>query len=522
MADNLSQQVLDFIRRHDFIQPGQHILVAVSGGADSVALLYVLRELKSQFHLRLTVAHLNHKIRGRAAEEDARFVKQLAHRLRLDFVLGSADVPRLAARQGISLEMAGRKARYDFFEKTARARDCGLVATAHTADDNAETVLLMLMRGCGLQGLAGIAPRSQIGKITVIRPLLGTERRTIERCLRARKIAWREDASNADPGFLRNRVRHELLPLLGKKYNRRIKETLNRMSAVLREENDFIESIAEKAYTDAASDPLRDNAVAGVGDPGPASAKPAAACPPVPERPWPTRAVGSGRRPGSSARVAQPSGPNLNWKNLAKYHIAVRRRVLRHWLLANNVKSATVDFQLINRVDNLIMWPGQSGVISLAGGLMVKKSCLCLIIECQLKKIIGNYRIKINIPGRTILPGAGIKVAADIGPGIWREMIKPGQFPARASLSLKAWRRRSIWARTWRSGDRMRPYRLDGSKKVQDIFSDAKFPAAMRRRWPIFECGREIVWIPGYRIAEGWQVSDSADNVLHLTVERIK
>lgn len=195
---SLSQQVRNYIQSHHLIQFGQHVLVAVSGGADSIALLYVLRELKRRFRLRLTVAHLNHKIRGKDAEEDARFVKQLARRLHLDFALGTAAVPRLAGRARISLEMAGRRCRYSFLEKTALARGCHLVATAHTADDNAETVLLMLARGCGLPGLAGIPPGGRTGRITVVRPLLGTDRRVIEKYLRALKISWREDASNAD------------------------------------------------------------------------------------------------------------------------------------------------------------------------------------------------------------------------------------------------------------------------------------------------------------------------------------
>ena len=254
MAIALPKQVLNFIRRHNLIRPGQHVLVAVSGGADSVALLNILRELARPLRLRLTVAHLNHKIRGRAADEDAAFVGKLASRMRLPFAGASVNIPSLARRLKISLEMAGRKARYEFFEKTALARGCNAVATAHTADDNAETILLMLIRGCGLQGLTGIAPSMQVGKTNVIRPLLTVQRRAIENYLRERGIAWREDASNADPAFLRNRVRHELLPMLEAKYNKNIRETLIRMSGVLRAENDFMESFVEKAHSETRAD----------------------------------------------------------------------------------------------------------------------------------------------------------------------------------------------------------------------------------------------------------------------------
>jgi len=467
MADNLSQQALDFIRRHDLIRPGQHVLVAVSGGADSVALLYVLRELKRQFRLRLTVAHLNHKIRGRAADEDARFVKQLARRLHLDFAGGMAAVPRLAGRLGISLEMAGRRARYSFLEKTALARGCHLVATAHTADDNAETILLMLARGCGLQGLTGIAPSSQIGKTTVIRPFLGIERRAIERYLRERNIAWREDISNADPAFLRNRVRHELLPLLEAKYNKGIRRALINLADVLRGENEFMEAFAAAVYAEACDE----------------------------------------------------SGRVLNCAIAAKHHSAVRRRVLRHWLKTNGIQAGMLDFQTINKLDGLLMNPARGRSLELAGGIIIRRNYQWLAIEEQRTEPNGNFSHKIRIPGRTMLPEARLIVRAELGSGADCERAVFGKFPVRASVSLKKLGHKQILARSWRPGDRMRPYGLAGSKKIQDIFSDAKFPAVMRRRLPIFECGGEIIWIPGYRIAEGWQVPGAAAKALHLTVE---
>lgn len=445
------------------------MLVAVSGGADSTALLYILKELKRRLRLRLTVAHLNHKIRGKDAGEDARFVKQLARRLHLDFALGTAAVPRLARRLGISLEMAGRQARYDFFEKTARARRGDVVATAHTADDNVESILLMLTRGCGLQGLTGIPPLSRIGKITVVRPLLGTDRRTIEKYLRERKLSWREDISNTDPGFLRNRVRHELLPLLEAKYNKGIRHALINLADVLRSENELMDALATAIYTEA-----RDR-----------------------------------------------YGRGLNCAAVAKYQLAARRRVLRHWLKINGIQAGTLDFQTINKLDSLLMNPAGGRSLELAGGLNIRRNYQRLEIEKQVTKPDGNFYHKIRIPGRTILPEAGLIVRAELGPGIDRERAVFGKFPVRASVSLKKLGRKQVLARSWRHGDRMRPYGLKGSKKIQDIFSDAKVPVMLRQRLPIFECGKEIIWIPGYRIAEGWQVSDSADNALHLTVERM-
>lgn len=469
MSVGLTQQVKNFIQSHHLIQRGEHVLVAVSGGADSVALLYILRELTVRLRLRLTVAHLNHKIRGPDANEDAACVKKLARRLRLDFVGQSVNVPRLAGRRGISLEMAGRRARYGFFEKTALARNCDVVATAHTADDNAETILLMLARGCGLQGLTGIAPDCQIGNIKVIRPLLGTDRKVIEHYLRERNITWREDASNADPGFMRNRVRHELLPLLETKFNKGIKHVLIRLADVLRSENELLNALATAIYAKA--------------------------------------------RAGND-RV-------LNCALIAGYHPAARRRILRHWLLTNGIFAGELDFQTINTIDDLLSCKNGCRSAEIGGGIIIQRRNQFLKIENHKADSIHPYRLRLAIPGETPLPEAGLIVTANIGMGYWRERAVFGKFPARAALSLKVWRRRAILVRTWQAGDRIHPHGLDGSKKIQDIFCNAKVSPALRHQLPIFECGGEIVWIPGYRIAGGWEVQGASDAALHLTVNRL-
>jgi tRNA(Ile)-lysidine synthase len=507
-----------FIQHYNLIHPGDHILVAVSGGADSVALLSILKELSPRLRLRLTVAHLNHQIRGRDADKDEQFVRQLARKLRLTFAGGKVNVPRLAGRLGISLEMAGRKARYAFFEKAARKHGCDVVATAHTADDAVEGVLVMLIRGCGLQGLTGMAPSGRVVKIKIIRPLLETDRKTIEKYLHARNIAWREDMSNRDLSFMRNRVRHELLPLLEKKYNKGIKGCLHRMSGMLREENDFIEHFTEKAYTKACLKSLIERKSTGFLD---------------------SRFHGNDRldasvchsrldatlrsKPSlrSTSRESRSSlnRLDLNIRKLCNHHIAIRRRVLRRWLLANGVDNQTIDFQLINRIDDMIMRSGKGRVVSLTGGMKVKRSNDYLAIEKRPERVAGKYRVKIKIPGTTLLPGIGLRVKAEICPGICRVRGKFGKYPARASLSLKKWRKRQILARTWRAGDRMCPYGLVGSKKVQDIFSDAKVPVERKHYQPIFECGGEIIWIPGYRIARGWEVLPAEKKALQLIVD---
>ncbi|MFA7160321.1 MAG: tRNA lysidine(34) synthetase TilS [Kiritimatiellia bacterium] len=466
MPSALPQQVLSFIRRKNLMRAGQHVLVAVSGGGDSTALLGVLCELAPILKLRLTAAHLNHKIRGREAARDALFVRQLARKLKVGFAIAAVDVPRLAARLGISLEMAGRRARYDFLAKTARRLKCDAVATAHTADDSAESILIMLVRGCGSQGLTGIAASLPLGPVRVVRPFLETGRAQVRAYLRLRKLGWREDPTNTDRSFLRNRVRHELLPLLEKKYNSGIRRALGRLADVLRNENELIASLAAAILAEAAR--------------------------------------GRGRA--------------LDCAAIAKYPLAARRMALRLWLRKAAPRSVLPDFPVIEKLDKMLCAPGKAAPLILPGGAAICRASGRLSIGAPGPSSRTAQPVRIKIPGTTKLPGQGLVVRINLGRGFSQRRETPGAWPAGASLSFRQWRRRAIIARAWRPGDRMRPFGLKGSKKIQDIFSDAKIPQETRRRLPLFECGGEIVWIPGYRIAENWRVEGAGARCLRLMV----
>jgi len=237
-------QLQNTIRKHRLLSFGEHVLVAVSGGADSVALLCALRDLSPSLGLRLTVAHLNHRIRGRAADRDAAFVRRLARRLKAPVALGRTDVPHLAKREGLSLEMASRKARYDFLAAAARKVKAHVIATAHTADDQAETVLLKLIRGAGPKGLAGIPLEATLRKTRIVRPLLEVSRDAIVAFLRERSESWREDETNRDESFQRNKVRHRILPLLESELNPQVRTALRRTADILREEDGWLDSLA--------------------------------------------------------------------------------------------------------------------------------------------------------------------------------------------------------------------------------------------------------------------------------------
>jgi tRNA(Ile)-lysidine synthase len=232
---NIVETIRGAIKRHGLIPAGAKVVVGVSGGADSVALLRAFHALE----IPCTVAHLNHQLRGAESGADESFVQALAGELGFPMVGKSVDVRRLADESGVSIEMAARQARHDFF---AEFED-SVIALAHHADDQAETFILKLARGAGTEGLAGMPYHQEIGPIRLIRPMLEIPRAGILQWLEENHFAWREDASNSDESFLRNRVRHTILPMLGNELNPNIRETILRTMDILREENAWMEGL---------------------------------------------------------------------------------------------------------------------------------------------------------------------------------------------------------------------------------------------------------------------------------------
>lgn len=412
---NLIEKVKVAIEREGLIPPGSMVIVGVSSGADSVALLHILHRLEYP----LIAAHLNHSIRGAEADADGQFVKELCAKLGVECVTQKTDVPALAKEKGISLEMAAREARHEFFRSQDESlKSKVVVALAHHADDELETFFLRAARGAGVTGLGGMrffqtlenvdavrTPRLQ-SSLTLIRPMLGIRRSEIFQWLGKEGIAWREDASNADETILRNIVRHQILPILGK-LNERAAENILRTMEILRDEED------------------------------------------QPER-------------------------------------AARRREIRDWLIEQGV---TPTFDAVEQVIEFAAQTDGSRSMDLEGLRIVNEYGVLKTVDA-----VSSPRFSIRM-----------KESVGILRGSWE-----------ASVSLAKVAGREIVVRTAKPGDRMEPYGMDGSKKLQDIFTDLKIPKAQRESWPVVECGGEIIWLPGYRIARGWELSSDSEPTLHL------
>lgn len=235
------------MQTHSMVRRGDKILLAVSGGPDSIALSRVFLSFQRRFHLTLGIAHVNHQLRGEAADRDQYFVKAFAEEQHIAFHCLAADVKTLAKEKKLSIEEAGRSVRYHFLEKTAAANGYNKIATGHTKDDNAEQVLISLLRGSGAAGLSGIPP---VREKTFIRPLIETTKPDLISYLDDIGQPFCKDVTNDDPSYLRNRIRHDLIPHLQKNYNPAVVDTLDRLSRILSAENDFLDITAQNAFRD--------------------------------------------------------------------------------------------------------------------------------------------------------------------------------------------------------------------------------------------------------------------------------
>ncbi|MDI6775435.1 MAG: tRNA lysidine(34) synthetase TilS [Verrucomicrobiota bacterium] len=465
------RRVRQSIRRHRLCARRDRVLAAVSGGADSVAMLAALRELARPLGIRLAVAHFHHGIRGPNADADARFVRRLAGRLRIRCVMGRADVPQLARRRGLSLEMAAREARYAFLARAARKVRASAVATAHTADDQAETVLLKLTRGAGAGGLAGIARSIKIGGLQVIRPMLDVTRRDVIRFLRERRMAWREDESNRDLSIPRNRVRRRVLPFLERELNPGLRTVLVRTADVLREEDAWLDWVARKGL--------------------------------------------------ESCAAPEAGSPALDASRLRVQPVALIRRVIRLWLVRAGVPAELVDYEAVDRVESLLAGKTGTSRTNVAGAWIAERRYNRLEVRVQACREPRAFRARVKAPGETLVRGTELLIRAQIGPGLVKDRSgRVGAIPAHATIRRSALGRRALVVRSWRPGDRMAPLGMTGSRKLQDIFTDGKVPVEERRSVPVFECAGRIVWIPGYRVARGWEVLNPRETAVHVRVEK--
>jgi tRNA(Ile)-lysidine synthase len=475
---DLLDTVRQTIRAHRMVQPGDTIVVGVSGGPDSLCLSHALRALRDELEIHLHVAHLDHGIRGDESRADADFVEGLALSWDVPVSVEHADVPAYARKHKLALEEAARRERYLFLGRVARAANARSVAVGHNADDQVETILMHWMRGSGLGGLRGMLPVQELGeeawwsgpRLRVIRPLLEVPREEIEDYCGHRGLQPRFDRSNLDLTYHRNRIRHELIPFL-ESFNPRIREILRRSAKAFADDYDYLHRRSMEVWEDLALE--------------------------------------------EEGTISFPLEP---WLQL---HPSLQRQLLREAIRRLRKSLRDITWSHVEQARKGIEDLETSGRITLPQGLF--------LIKGYGRFVIGESRphpdlpllcegpLPIQLPGQTPLPKGPwvlhtqilrrdtLPVATLDDPDPWRAYVdleKTGQ-----QLTLRA----------RQTGDRFQPLGMGGqSKHVTDFMIDSKVPQHIRNLLPLVVSPQHIVWVSGYRVDERVKITGQTSQILHL------
>ena len=466
----LVQCVLAYIRKHDLLRAGDRVGVAVSGGADSVGLLRMLLELRQELGIVPSVVHLNHSLRGAESDADEHFVRELAQENGLEFFAETCDIKEYAGQHKLTLEAAARELRYKFFERLLCDGKVAKIATAHTLDDQAETVLLKMLRGAGTRGLAGIYPKliipqpavdsstqrsvhSSQPEKSIIRPFLAIRHAEVENHLRDLSQPWREDSSNRDLRHTRNRIRHEVLPLL-QALNPAVRETLSEVAEIAR---------AEESYW--SQEVLR-------------------------LLPLATASLDRGG--------IQIGGP--------VYHeapLALKRRLVR-------AAAHSIGLDLEFRHIDTLLTEQNRGRMQLSANWAALQDADKIQIE-PTSPAPANYEYRLPLPGETVVPELESVFHAGFSPapcdGSERNLAD-----SRAVTS-------PLVIRNWRPGDRFWPAHSKQESKVKELLQDRHITGDVKKQWPVIACGNKVIWMRGFGVHREF-LSSNGNGVLIREVQR--
>jgi tRNA(Ile)-lysidine synthase len=465
----LADRAADHIRKHDLISKGDHVLVAVSGGPDSVALLDILTHLKDDLDIgKITVTHFDHRLRGNESDADRGFVEDLARGAALGFVCGTADVRSFAREKKISIEMAARKCRHSFFRKAARDLGAQKTALGHNLNDRAEEVLMRLLRGSGPAGLKGMTPAGAEG---IIRPVLFATREEIVRHLIERRLAFREDSSNREPFCQRNALRLRVFPIIEQAFHPEVARTIAR-------------------YADLAAD----------------------------EEAWWDLQVNE-----ALDRCQRPSenGEALDLGELRKLHPALLRRVLRRGI--ERVRGGLSGIHLVHLEPLFAMALGDipGRCVRLPGGVEAVRCGGNLLLRLReanegLPAHGGPEVLEVPGPGAYRFGGFIFEICFSEGP-VPGESGVQGQHVMVMDAGTLQW---PLCIRYWKPGDRFRPLGMRGSKKLQDFFTDSRVPRETRRKIPIV-CDRDkICWVAGFRLDDRVKTGPETGQVVSVRMTK--
>lgn len=451
------------INRWDMLKKRDRVIVACSGGPDSVALLFLLNQIKEKYNLKLFVAHINHKLRGKESDKDERFVRDLAKRLNYSFYTKSFDVKMLAKKDKLSIEECARRLRYDYLNKLSTRLKATKIALGHNADDQAETILMRLIRGAGSLGLSGIPPVS--GKL--IRPLLEVKRKEIEKFLRENKLLFRLDSSNLRKDYLRNRIRLELLPYLKKNYNPRIVDTLNRTASILSAQGNYLSKEISKIFEQISK---------------------------------------KGKRKIS-----------LDLYKLFNYDISLRREILRFAIEKTGGGAFRADFEKIERILDLARQRKSGKRVFLTENLLAEVSSKHLNLY-QLEKT--TRPLQVVFPGITEYNSFGVTIESQL---VARKNLPEKPYSKDQMMAFLDWDKLKppFVLRNPETGDRFKPLGMKGTKSLKEFLTDLKVPRYEKEKVLVLTSSGRIFWVIGYRIGDEFKVTQRTNMILKLKAKRI-
>ncbi len=479
----LTNEGYDLIRKGDTAKnlAPETVVVAVSGGPDSVALLHLLKEINDvqQFGWKLHVAHFNHQLRAKAADEDEAFVKELAGKLKLPFHAGRADVKKQKEELKQSLEEAARKARYEYLTNLAIELKAQKIALGHNLDDQAETILHRIVRGTGLRGLKGMAPIRVISKkhdLFVVRPLIEIERWEIEVFLHERSLTYRTDASNADTALTRNRLRHKLIPTLEREFNPRVKQALVKLGQTASSFYLLLREIANEVYE-------------------------------------------------NTKMLSGPGEVALNVDEFSKLPPAIQTLIIDKAMKQILGIAPQLNFEHYVGIISLCGEQGHGKAIRLPKGLEARRESYVVRIH---KPDIAPPPLKfatrkLTVPGSTVIKKLNIQIDAEILDsklvGL-KDYIRNKDYTEEVLDLEKV--QGPLRIRLRQNGDHFVPLGARGSTKLKKFFIDNKVPKAQRDRVPLLADDKTICWVVGYRLGDNVKVTDLTQKVLKLKVRRLE
>lgn len=481
MPTPMLKKVKQAIERYRMLDVRDGVVVAVSGGPDSVALLDVLKHLSAEYNLRLIVAHLNHGLRPGPADEEESFVHQLSERLGLVCESKKMDIILLSKVQKKSIEETAREQRYLFLEEIRHKYSAQKIALGHQAQDQAETVLMNLLRGSGREGLKGMQP---VREGLYIRPLLGITRGEISLYLTRRKLPYVVDFSNADDSYLRNRVRHQLIPELKARYNPRLEENLCRTAEILNREDDYLQRIVKELYTDQ--------------------------------------------------RIVQTDATHqeirITISRCLGLHEALQSRLIKQLLLTCAQQMQGIGFEHINAVKALMQDVCPSGLLHLPFNMEVRREYNFLIIARRKKTTRkpgsagreqrqawpghlegGIIACDIQIPGRVQIESQKLTLCLDFVD--WSAVRFDD---SRAAYLDYGCILPPVTVRTPQPGDRIQPLGMPGMKKLKNYFIDRKIPGWCRGQVPLLVDNHSVIWIVGQLLSERVKLTDKTTKILKI------